>query len=346
MSFKYINLNNLFKNKSFYLMNFMIFNSILSMFLSNFIQLWIIMEINTMLMIILLSIYSINKKIPINYFIIQSISSLSLIYMIIMFNYFNNSMLLSSMIMLFFFMKLNLFPFFFWLPLINLNLNWILIFFMSTTQKLLPLILMNMFFNQLNNIFFLYLIFSTSIFSSMTSVIMSINENNLIKIFTFSSMNHSAWMIFIITIDLSLFILYFLIYSISMMFICLFFNKIKISNFNQLYNILFLNKFIFNPILINILIISSLPPFLTFLIKIKSINLMLINSNNLIMLILMILSILTLIFYMNILIKIKMIQLIKLKFNSTYNFQIKNSFLSLLFFIFLTLTIILIIIII
>nr|YP_010296004.1 NADH dehydrogenase subunit 2 [Polistes hebraeus]UMB50746.1 NADH dehydrogenase subunit 2 [Polistes hebraeus] len=330
------NLNNLLKNKTFHLMNLMILISFLSIFLSNFIQLWLIMEINTMLLIIMMSIFNKFKKTTINYLIIQSISSLSLIMLMIMNKNFNKNFM-DFMIMFFFFMKLNLFPFFFWMPLINNHLNWTLIFFMSTTQKIIPLLMMNLYFNQIN-LKFIYMILLTTIFSSLISVLLSINETNMKKIITYSSMNHSAWMILIMMIDKYLFIMYFFLYSISMIFICLFFNKFKINNFNKLNNILFLNsKWMMPSIIFNLLLISSLPPFLTFLIKIKTLNVMIMNSNNFMILTLLILSISTLIFYMNILIKIKMIFMLKIKFWLSFNLQIKNLFFNLLMFMFMSL---------
>nr|UPX89424.1 NADH dehydrogenase subunit 2 [Polistes rothneyi] len=338
MNLSLFNLNNLLKNKTFYLMNLMILISLISLFLTNFIQLWLIMEINTMLLIIMMSIFNKFKKITINYLIIQSISSLSLIMLMIMNKNYNKNFM-DFLIMIFFFMKLNLFPFFFWMPLINNQLNWTLIFFMSTTQKILPLMLMNLYMNQIN-MKFSYMIFLTSIFSSFISVTLSINETKMKKIITYSSVNHSSWMIFIMMIDKYLFIMYFLLYSISMILICLFLNKFEINEFNKLNNLLLLNyKWISPSIIFNLLIISSLPPFLTFLIKIKSLNIMLMNSNNFMILNLLILSISTLIFYMNILIKIKMIYMFKIKFWMSFNLQIKNLFFNLLMFIFMTMTI-------
>lgn len=96
-------------------------------------------------------------------------------------------------------------------------------------------------------------------------------------------------------------------------------------------------------IIINLFIIRSLPPFLTFLIKLKSLNLIILINNNLIILIFLILSISTLIFYINILIKIKLTFIFKTKFLLSFVPQIKNKFLRIIRFIFLSISILFII---
>nr|QDH82249.1 NADH dehydrogenase subunit 2 [Parapolybia tinctipennis] len=298
------------------------------------------MEINTLLMILFISIQSKNSTTSFNYFIIQSISSLMLIMFLIIKNYLFNNNFINIIIMLIFSMKLSMFPFFIWMPLINMKLNWILIFFMSTTQKLIPLLILNSIFNfNTSNLNLIYWIYLTVMFSSMSSSIMSIKELNLKKILSYSSINHSSWMLFIISIDQSMFYLYFLIYSISMMFFCLMMNKFDINKMNQLIKInLFNYKLINISLSINTLILSALPPFLTFLIKLNSMKIILLNNHKLMIITFSVLSIITLIFYMSIIIKMNFIFLIKNKIWVT-TLKLNNNFFSSMLTVILTLNI-------
>nr|QDH82262.1 NADH dehydrogenase subunit 2 [Parapolybia flava] len=298
------------------------------------------MEINTLLMILFISIQSKNSMTSFNYFIIQSISSLMLIMSLIIKNYLFNNNLINIIIMLIFSMKLSMFPFFIWMPLINMKLNWILIFFMSTTQKLIPMLILNSIFNfNTTNLNLIYWIYLTVVFSSMFSSIMSIKELNMKKILSYSSINHSSWMLFIISIDQSMFYLYFLIYSISMMFFCLMMNKFNINKINQLTKInVFNHKLINISLSMNTLILSALPPFLTFMIKLNSMKIILLNNHKLMIITFAILSVITLIFYMTIIIKMNFIFLIK---NKTWITPLKlnNNFFSSMLIMILTLNI-------
>nr|YP_009711051.1 NADH dehydrogenase subunit 2 [Vespula flaviceps]QGI24277.1 NADH dehydrogenase subunit 2 [Vespula flaviceps] len=310
----------------------------MSLFLSNYTHLWIIMEMNTLFFISLMSMYSKNFKSTFNFFIIQSISSLMLIMLMMIKNDFYFNTTFNLLLILVFSLKLGLFPFFFWPPLINMNLNWMLIFIMSTSQKLIPLLILNSFFNQINNPTLMYTIISLTISSSLITTIMNYNETNFKKILTYSSTNHLSWMIFILMFDSSMFYLYFFIYFLSMIFLCLIFNKFNINSFFDLMKFQFFNYNKINFIIsLNFLIISALPPFLTFMIKINSIKVMIENYSLFSSLSLTLISIFTLIFYMNIIVKLNMMSMMKTKFFHSYNFNIKFNFFSSIFLSFLSL---------
>nr|YP_010852717.1 NADH dehydrogenase subunit 2 [Provespa barthelemyi]WGL39457.1 NADH dehydrogenase subunit 2 [Provespa barthelemyi] len=309
-----------------------IFLSMISIFLTNFIHLWILMEINTMIFIILMSMYMKKFKSTFNFFIIQSISSIMLIFLLMMKNYsfLPHNLIFNLLLILSFTLKLGLFPFFYWPPLINLNLNWILIFIMSTSQKFIPLLIFNMFFNQIKNELLTNSFILISILSSFISTIMNFNETNFKKILTFSSTNHLSWMIFISIFDSSMFLIYFIIYSLSMMFLCFIFNKFNMNTFMDLTKIQFFNyKKINFSLSMNLLIISALPPFLTFLIKINSMKIMIENFSLFSSLLFSLISIFTIIFYMNLVIKMNMFYMIKNKFYFNL-LNIKFNFFSLM----------------
>nr|QHF17713.1 NADH dehydrogenase subunit 2 [Vespa basalis] len=315
---------------------------IISIFLSNFIHLWILMEINTMILISTMSIFMKKFKSTMNFFIIQSFSSLMLIFLLMYKNNFiyeASNLFINMILMLTFSLKMGLFPFHYWPPMINKNIDWILILFMSTSQKLIPLLLINMYMNQIINNQLMFMMLMISILSSIMSTIMNINEMNLKKILTFSSTNHLSWMIMIIMYDSSMFILYFIVYTISMLFLCFIFSKLNINSILSLNKIQLFNFKNINLIItMNLLIISALPPFLTFIMKINILKNLIENNTLMSSFILMMMSIFTLIFYMNIVIKINMLDLIKMKFYKFNLFNMKFNFMSTMLISLMTLT--------
>lgn len=321
---------------------FIIFLSILSILLTNFIHLWLIIEINTLIFISIIAINSINFKSTFNFFLIQSISRLIIIFLLILKNnllILNYSEWTNFILILSFSIKIGLFPFFYWPPLININLNWLIIFLISTTQKFIPLLLLNLFINRINDKSTNFLIISLATLSSIFSTIICLNENNIKKILTYSSLNHLRWIIFIIIFDISIFIIYFLIYSISIIFLCSFFNKFNIDTFINFIKFQNFNYKKFNFFLsLNFLIIRALPPFLTFIIKINAIKIIIERISLFSSFIFTLISIFTLIFYINIIIKINIFRIIKTKFYFTNTLNFKFNFYSIILLRFLSLS--------
>nr|UXO94114.1 NADH dehydrogenase subunit 2 [Dolichovespula lama] len=334
----YLNSSNNILFYSMFLM--MLILSIISISLSNFMHLWLLMEINTLIFISMMALETKNFKLTFNFFLIQSISSLMLIYLMnLKHSLFNNSEWINFILILSLSMKIGLFPFFYWPPLINKNISWKMIFIMSTTQKFIPLLLIYSYFNNIENKFTNFMLITMSIFSSLMSIIMCLNENNIKKIMTYSSLNHLSWMIFIIIFDLSMFMIYFSFYFISMMFMCLMLNKLDIKTFQNLFKFQYFNYKEINFYLsLNLLIISALPPFMTFLIKLNSIKILIEGMSFSSSFMLTMISILTLIFYMNMIMKFNIFSLIKSKFYYTYQLNFKFNFYSLILTSFMTLS--------
>nr|YP_009434632.1 NADH dehydrogenase subunit 2 [Dolichovespula panda]ATF28539.1 NADH dehydrogenase subunit 2 [Dolichovespula panda] len=333
----YLNSSNILFYSMFLIMLIL---SIISISLSNFMHLWLLMEINTLIFISMMALETKNFKLTFNFFLIQSISSLMLIYLMnLKHSLFNNSEWINFILILSLSMKIGLFPFFYWPPLINKNISWKMIFIMSTTQKFIPLLLIYSYFNNIENKFTNFLFIMLSIFSSLMSIIMCLNENNIKKIMSYSSLNHLSWMIFIMIFDLSMFMIYFIFYFISMMFMCLLLNKLDIKTFQDLSKFQYFNYKEINFYLsLNLLIISALPPFMTFLIKLNSIKILIEGMSLLSSLLLTMISILTLIFYMNMIMKFNIFFLIKSKFYHTYKLNFKFNFFSLILTSFMTLS--------
>nr|WHL55414.1 NADH dehydrogenase subunit 2 [Vespa mandarinia]WHL55440.1 NADH dehydrogenase subunit 2 [Vespa mandarinia]BCD56256.1 NADH dehydrogenase subunit 2 [Vespa mandarinia]BCD56269.1 NADH dehydrogenase subunit 2 [Vespa mandarinia] len=316
--------------------------SVLSMFFSNFIHLWVLMEINTLLMISMMSIYTKSYKSVMNFFAIQSFSSLILIYLLMVKNNIDSTnptyTSINFMLTLSFSLKLGLFPFFFWPPLINKNISWTMLLMMSTSQKFVPLLIFNMFIDQFTNNQIMFSIIFISILSSSISTIMNSYETNLKKIMTLSSTNHLSWMLMVIMFDSNMFLIYFITYTLSMIFLCSIFNKLNIIFIHslskiQLFNFKMINFFI----ILNLLIISGLPPFFTFIMKINILKIMIEGNAYLASFLLMAMSTFTLIFYLNIIMKMNTLNLLKIKFYKFNMFDMKFNFMSILYISILTL---------
>nr|AXS65009.1 NADH dehydrogenase subunit 2 [Curculionoidea sp. 12 KM-2017] len=290
--------------KKFY--NFMFFNTlILSSLISissiSWFTAWIGLEIN--LLSIMPLIKSVKNKYSseasIKYFIIQAMASAMLLFSILLMmnSSFNNlympshiSLMTNSALM----MKMGAAPFHFWLPEVTSGLNWNIIFIMLTWQKIAPMILL---FYSLYMPLFLSIII---IMSSMISGIQGLNQTCLRKIMAYSSINHVGWMIASLMSSLNTWLYYFFIYMIINFNIMYTFFFYKIFYINQL-NKLFCNKkktkFFF---MMNFLSLGGLPPFLGFLPKWISIQMLLKMNFWSLSLLLIIFSLISLFFYMRI----------------------------------------------
>lgn len=265
---------------------------------------WIIIEIN---LIRILSLILFEKKknpeIPIIYFLIQSYNSYIFLFRTLMINLinFNNWIPLILLINLTILTKIGIPPFYSWyLKIIN-NLNWINFFYISTIQKLIPLIILNNLINLNNNYILKFNLINIILFSIIISLI-GIQRINLKLIITYSSIIQISWIIILIFINEIIMINFFIIYSLISL------NLIKIfKNFNLLYinnflHIKFNNNWIYLIYIISILSLARIPPFTGFLIKWLSIQNFNTNYTFLIILIIIFNSLIRIYFYIRIII--------------------------------------------
>nr|UZH32934.1 NADH dehydrogenase subunit 2 [Aphis spiraecola] len=306
----------------------LMFSTLMSISASNWLSMWMGLELNLFSIIPILnfksSIYSIEATMK--YFLIQAFASILLLIFLINknFMFFNNSNMLIIMPLL---MKLSLMPFHLWLPSMMEGLNWVSCLLMMTWQKISPLIMISYLNMNKNLIFLITLISLNSIFG--------LNQNSMRKILAMSSINNSTWMLFAILLNNKLWMNYFFIYSILNFLIIKILNNYNINYINQL-KFFNLNFFFKLNMMMLIFSIMGLPPMIGFLMKWMLIKNLIYNNMYLIMMMLIMLTILNLFFY------IKMSYFMLFNFNlfnkwylqykkNNYNFFLFMNFFSLFF---------------
>lgn len=268
----------------------LIFRTLLSISSSNWISIWIGLELNLFSILPILnfksSIYSIESSIK--YFLIQAFASILILIILInksIFFLINRNFILIIPLLI----KLRLIPFHIWLPSIIEGLNWISCLIIFTWQKIRPIIIISYLNINKNLIFLVSLIIINSL--------LGINQNSIRKILAISSINNSTWILFIILINENLWINYFIIYSILNFLIINILKNYKINYINQIkfFNINLIFKL---NLLILIFSIIGLPPILGFIIKWILIKILIYNNIHLILIILILLTIINLYFYL------------------------------------------------
>nr|APX40889.1 NADH dehydrogenase subunit 2 [Longitarsus niger] len=234
----------------------------------NWMTMWIGLEINLLSIIPLfksnMNCYPVEATLK--YFITQTLASTIILFTVILsmnlteffsnFNYWLMMILNSSLLM-----KLGAAPFHFWFPEVMEGINWMNGLLLLTWQKLAPMILLM--YNLNMTLFFCMII----IISSIISGIYGINQTSLRKIFSYSSINHIAWMLASMMNMKNIWLLYFITYSIISINIIIIFYYFNIYFITQLFLILNKNKMIKILFIFNFFSLGGLPPFLGFLPK-------------------------------------------------------------------------------
>nr|YP_010487096.1 NADH dehydrogenase subunit 2 [Eupatorus hardwickei]UWI70880.1 NADH dehydrogenase subunit 2 [Eupatorus hardwickei] len=262
---------------------------------------WIGLEINLLSMIPLIS--KINNMMAseasLKYFITQALASSLLLISIILMSMNNMYDMTSTLYFILIFnssllTKMGAAPFHFWFPEVMEGLTWINSLIMLTWQKLAPMILL---MYAMNLFTYTILIIITSM---MVSGIMGLNQTSLRKILAYSSINHIGWMLSSMLFMETIWFYYYIIYIIITINIILILKMLNIFYLNQLYislNNNFNLKFFF---IMNFLSLGGLPPFLGFMPKWMTIQLLTESNMYFIASMMVIMTLMTLYFYMRI----------------------------------------------
>nr|QNP09883.1 NADH dehydrogenase subunit 2 [Ochthebius sp. IBE<ESP> AN77] len=300
---------------------------------------WMGLEINLLSIIPLFSNSKnmMNNEASMKYFITQSLASTIMLFSIIimssnfMDNWENNfNMIFNSSVLT----KMGTAPFHFWFPEVMEGLNWSNCLLLLTWQKIAPMILIM--YNNMTMYFSLIIIFSMLI-----SGISGINQISLRKILAYSSINHIGWMISSLLFMETIWIIYFIIYSITSINIILIFKKFNIFYLKQTFSLMNMNYTLKMFFIFNFMSLGGLPPFLGFMPKWLTIQLMIENNFLLIAIFMVMLTLMTLYFYMRITFSTLMINMNEM--NYFFNIKMNSwiiimiNFLSLLGLLFITL---------
>nr|ASY97950.1 NADH dehydrogenase subunit 2 [Gongylus gongylodes] len=262
---------------------------------------WMGLEINLLSFIPILSSNKnmLSTEASLKYFLIQSIASLTLIFMILLkintqeMFYFAKSNNWNNLIVIPLLLKIACAPFHWWLPLVIEGLSWMNCFMILSIQKIAPLMMIS--YVLINS----YLMQFMIMFSAISGAIGGYNQISLRKILSYSSINHIGWMLTAMIVSPNLWILYFIIYSINIISIILTMKLYNFSYIPQMFNIAN-KKMIKFTLFISMLSLGGLPPFLGFFPKWIMIQFMTQNLMMITTLILIMSSLLTLYYYMRI----------------------------------------------
>nr|YP_008963273.1 NADH dehydrogenase subunit 2 [Apolygus lucorum]ADZ52275.1 NADH dehydrogenase subunit 2 [Apolygus lucorum] len=273
---------------------------------SNWLNMWIGLEINMMSFIPLMfkSKNNFLSQSSMMYFLIQSMASTMFIIMILfnkyMFISFYSTNAQNIIIFITMMMKMGMPPFHMWFPELMSKLNWNLCMFLMTWQKIAPMYILSIIMDN-NSIMMMMIVMST-----ILGAILGLNHTSTRKIMAYSSINHMGWLVACALTFKKLWIMYMIMYSIMVIMICYTLNK---------YNILFINQFNIKSLtmvekmslLIMMMSMGGLPPFLGFMPKWMTIEYMISSNEIMLMLIMVMSSLITLSYYMRMISSISML---------------------------------------
>nr|ALO76844.1 NADH deshydrogenase subunit 2 [Adoretus sp. ADO01] len=286
--------------KILFMLSLMI-GSLISISSYSWMSMWIGLEINLLSIIPLISSTKnmMASEAALKYFITQTLASTLFLFSIILMslNYMYNMNMILYFSLIFntsLLTKMGAAPFHFWFPEVMEGMNWSNALIMLTWQKIAPMILL-----MYSTYSIMYLI-TAIIFSMMISGIMGLNQTSLRKIMAYSSINHIGWMLSTIILMETVWMYYFIIYTIITTNIILIFNTLNIFYINQLYISMNENLMVKMFFIINFLSLGGLPPFLGFMPKWMTIQTLIQNNFYSITFIMIIMTLMTLYFYLRV----------------------------------------------
>nr|YP_009484185.1 NADH dehydrogenase subunit 2 [Charybdis bimaculata]AVQ04903.1 NADH dehydrogenase subunit 2 [Charybdis bimaculata]AXB37185.1 NADH dehydrogenase subunit 2 [Charybdis bimaculata] len=256
---------------------------------------WLGLELNLISFIPLITtkLSPFFSEAAVKYFLVQALASTILIMSSSIYMYtpdFSYTLILISLMI-----KLGAAPLHFWFPQVIEGLSWPQAFILLTIQKIAPMFLMS--YMTFNHTLMLMITFM-ALFSSLIGALGGLNVMKLRKLMAFSSINHMSWMLIAISINDSMWLIYFLFYSFTSgsVIILLYYtdtytlsNVLNQNNKNEIFTFL---------IPMNLLSLGGLPPFLGFIPKWIMIQLFSSKLMIFILLVLLFSSLITLYFYL------------------------------------------------
>nr|AQP29602.1 NADH dehydrogenase subunit 2 [Microcerotermes fuscotibialis] len=263
---------------------------------------WMGLEINLMSFIPLMSSVKnmYNTEASLKYFIVQVLASATLLFMVVMktltedlFTFENNPytpMIICTPLLL----KSGAAPLHWWFPGVMEGLSWENCALLMTVQKAAPLMLMS-YLIEINAFTLMIILLSTIVGS-----IGGLNQTSMRKILTYSSINHTGWMLIALATSENLWLVYFMIYSTLALTVV---SAIKLSGTSFINQTMMTNKDITLMkfmMFTSLLSLGGLPPFLGFLPKWIVIQAMITNNMAPLATAVVVTSLITLYYYLKI----------------------------------------------
>nr|AIW06157.1 NADH dehydrogenase subunit 2 [Araneae sp. MT-2014] len=224
---------------------------ILALSADDWFLIWLALEINMMLFIVLIyewyNVYRIESCMK--YFFVQSLGSalfMGIFYMNKEWLNIYGSFILSY--------KVGAGPFYFWFPSVSSGLDWFSCMLLFSLQKLIPLMLLVMFVG--------WVVWFILMLSLMIGVIGSFNQLFMKRLMAYSSIHHIGWLLMCNFSDESIWMIYLFLYSLVILTV------IMILQYDNIENLMGIckskSKWWF---LMSILGMGGVPPFLGFFLK-------------------------------------------------------------------------------
>nr|AML25691.1 NADH dehydrogenase subunit 2 [Histeridae sp. BMNH 1274743] len=269
----------------------LIIGTIISISSNTWFGVWMGLEINLLSIIPLMSKPNspISAESSIKYFITQALASSILMMSIINMNMMNDmtSNLLIESVML---TKMGAAPFHFWFPEVMEGLSWNTNIAIMTWQKLAPMVILM--YLPLMTSFTIIIIIASMVISGL----MGINQTSLRKILAFSSINHIGWMLSTILFMESLWLIYFVTYTVIVLPIVWIFNQMNLTHIKQFMSTIN-NSTTKMIVALNFLSLGGIPPFLGFLPKWLAIQGLIENNLIILAIFMVVLTLVPLYFY-------------------------------------------------
>nr|YP_010264232.1 NADH dehydrogenase subunit 2 [Lucanus prometheus]UIN24744.1 NADH dehydrogenase subunit 2 [Lucanus prometheus] len=262
---------------------------------------WLGLEINLLSFMPLISPNknAFSSESALKYFITQAMASSILLFSLILISlnspFFIKSesilnMILNSALLL----KMGAAPLHFWFPEVMEGLDWFNAAVLLIWQKIAPMVLL-IYSNKTTA-----LILTAIISCMVVSGIMGQNQLSLRKIMAYSSINHIGWMLAAMMFLATIWLIYFIIYSIITLNILIMLKNLNIFQINQMTTAMNNQPHLKLFFSLNFLSLGGLPPFLGFFPKWLTIQTMI--QKNLFMLsaIMILATLMTLFFYVQV----------------------------------------------
>nr|YP_010411404.1 NADH dehydrogenase subunit 2 [Agrilus sichuanus]URN73050.1 NADH dehydrogenase subunit 2 [Agrilus sichuanus] len=279
----------------------LISGTLISISSNSWLGVWIGLEMNLLSIIPLMNI---NKKAKateasMKYFIVQAMASIILM-MALLTNTIKsdftsnllidtmNSLLMTTALLI----KTGAAPFHFWFPEVMEGLEWTNALILLTWQKIAPMAILS-YINLNEN-----LIIVTILTSTIVGGIMGINQTSMRKILSFSSINHIGWMLAAMLYLETLWMWYFIIYSMMNILLVWALENLNISSISQLLMLMKLNPQLKMFFMFNFFSLGGVPPFIGFLPKWLTVQALIFNYMYFTAITLILITLVTLYFYM------------------------------------------------